>query len=74
MTRPANVIDFPAAAEQPATPHDPLAAAEARIRSAQLLAGEESINRLDWLDRDSICRDLAEALRLISEARGGEAA
>jgi hypothetical protein len=74
MSRPKNVIVFPTAAACERRADDPLALAEARVRSAQALAGDESINRLDWLDRDTICRDLAEALRLIREARGGRQA
>lgn len=43
--------------------------AEARIRSACSRAGDETVHRLDWNDRDTICRDLADALRFIREAR-----
>lgn len=49
--------------------HDVLSLAEARIRSAYSRAGDETIHRLDWSDRDTICRELAEALWLIHEAR-----
>lgn len=72
MSRPQNVILFPTAPACERRADDPLRLAEARIRSAQALAGDESINRLDWFDRDLICRDLAEALRLIREAKGGD--
>ena len=72
MATPDNLIRFPAAAVRQRPTADPLDEAEARVRSAHARAGDEAIDRLDWLDRDTICRDLAEALRLIREAREGD--
>lgn len=46
-----------------------LTEAETHILRAQHRAADEYVDRLDWLDRDLIARDLAAALELIAEAR-----
>ena len=43
--------------------------AETLILTAQHRASDECVDRLDWLDRDLIARDLSAALALIAEAR-----
>ena len=43
--------------------------AETLILTAQHRASDEYLDRLDWLDRDLIARDLSAALALIAEAR-----
>ena len=59
-----------AAAVAPAAdPRARLYEAETLILTAQHRASDECVDRLDWLDRDVICRDLSAALALIAEAR-----
>jgi hypothetical protein len=68
----AQAAEAPPRQTEPPTPAGPLDAAEARVRSAHARVADESTDRLDWLERDTICRDLAEALSLIREAKEGE--